>query len=54
MFYGTYGRTDLPTGSNEEMFESLKRLFTLSGDIKVYSGHGKDSLISEEKERYIF
>lgn len=54
LFYGTYGRTDLPTGSNQEMFKSLQKIFLLPDDVKVYPGHGKDTLIEKEKKHYIF
>jgi glyoxylase-like metal-dependent hydrolase (beta-lactamase superfamily II) len=40
MFEGTWGRTDFPGGSDEEMLESLRRLFReLPGDTVVYPGH---------------
>lgn len=52
LFYGTYGRTDLPFGDERKMFESLKRLFKLDNDIVVYPGHGRDTGIGAEKVRY--
>jgi glyoxylase-like metal-dependent hydrolase (beta-lactamase superfamily II) len=40
MFEGTWGRTDFPGGSDEEMLNSLRRLFReLPGDTVVYPGH---------------
>jgi glyoxylase-like metal-dependent hydrolase (beta-lactamase superfamily II) len=48
LFYGNYGRTDLPGGSSERLFASLKRLFTLDGGIQVYPGHGPSTSIGRE------
>jgi glyoxylase-like metal-dependent hydrolase (beta-lactamase superfamily II) len=40
MFAGTWGRTDLPGGNEQDMYNSLKRLFReLPGDTRVYPGH---------------
>ena len=36
LFRGTYGRTDLPDSSQEQMNESLKKLFLLSDKTKVF------------------
>ena len=50
LFYHSVGRTDLPTGSFEDLEKSIKtRLYTLPDEIKVYTGHGEDTLIGEEK-----
>ena len=40
LFDGDYGRTDLPGGNEELIFASLKRLFSMDGNIQVYPGHG--------------
>ena len=32
--------------------ESLRRLFRLPGETKVYSGHGCDTTIAMERQRY--
>jgi glyoxylase-like metal-dependent hydrolase (beta-lactamase superfamily II) len=48
LFAGGYGRTDLPEGNEEQIFESLKRLRAMGGDIKVYPGHGGTTTISRE------
>ena len=43
------GRTDLPTGNQQQMMQSLKRLSDLAGDYKVYPGHGKASTLDVER-----
>lgn len=44
------GRTDLPTGSFEQIVSSVKKLFALPGDLKVYSGHGEDTTLNFERQ----
>ncbi len=42
LFRGTWGRTDLPTGSFEEIIHSItNKLMTLPEDTIVYPGHRK-------------
>jgi len=48
LFYGNYGRTDLPGGNTAQLFASLKRLFTLDGGIRVYPGHGPATIMGRE------
>jgi glyoxylase-like metal-dependent hydrolase (beta-lactamase superfamily II) len=43
------GRTDLPTGNYSQLLGSLKRLYQLSGDYKIYPGHGKASTLDVER-----
>lgn len=53
MFRGTWGRTDLPTGSIEEIMDSImNKLLKLPEDTIVYPGHGKSTMIREEKPIY--
>ncbi|MBO5348568.1 MAG: MBL fold metallo-hydrolase [Clostridia bacterium] len=53
MFRGTWGRTDLPTGSLEQIISSItKKLLTLPDDTIVYPGHGKSTMIKEERPIY--
>lgn len=40
LFQNGYGRTDLPGGCFSELRESLRRLFKLEKDYRVYPGHG--------------
>jgi hydroxyacylglutathione hydrolase len=49
LFAGSWGRTDLPGGSDDQMVESLTRLGTLADDLRVLPGHGGDSTIAAEK-----
>jgi glyoxylase-like metal-dependent hydrolase (beta-lactamase superfamily II) len=52
LFAGTYGRTDIPGGNEEEMTGSIKRLMELPNDTVVYPGHGAPTKISEERKSY--
>lgn len=49
LFQGSCGRTDLPTGSWEQIRTSLKRLAALPGDYQVYSGHGPVTTLETER-----
>ncbi|UCB46778.1 MAG: MBL fold metallo-hydrolase [Spirochaetota bacterium] len=50
LFYRSIGRTDLPTGSFDELENSIRtRLYVLPDDTKVYTGHGEATIIGEEK-----
>ena len=48
LFKGDYGRTDLPGGSEDAIYTSLGRLFSMDGNIKVYPGHGETTTIGRE------
>ncbi len=48
LFRGDVGRTDLPTGSDEDLQKSLKKLSSL-GDCKVFPGHGDNTDLNFEK-----
>lgn len=50
LFFETYGRTDLPGSDESELIDSAKRLFAKEGDFTLYCGHGKESLLSYERE----
>lgn len=50
LFKGGFGRTDLPTGDMRALVSSIKRLFALDGDYKVYCGHGGETTLSQERK----
>ncbi|MCQ4022266.1 MULTISPECIES: MBL fold metallo-hydrolase [unclassified Ruminococcus] len=51
LFKGSMGRTDFPTGSEQQLLCSLKKLSALPDNTVVHCGHGEDTLIGEEKRR---
>lgn len=54
MFSGTWGRTDLPTGDFTELMNSITdKLMTLPDETIVYPGHGKTTMIQDERNIYI-
>lgn len=54
LFRGTWGRTDVPTGNFEDVISSItKKLMVLPEDTIVYPGHGKSTMIREEKPIYL-
>lgn len=54
VFRGTWGRTDLPTSSLEDIMESItEKIMVLPEDTIVYPGHGKSTMIKEEKPIYM-
>lgn len=54
LFRGTWGRTDLPSGSLEEIMDSIiNKLLVLPDETIVYPGHGKSTMIREEKPIYL-
>lgn len=54
LFRGTWGRTDVPTGSFEDIISSItKKLMILPDETIVYTGHGKSTMIREEKPIYL-
>jgi glyoxylase-like metal-dependent hydrolase (beta-lactamase superfamily II) len=50
LFYCSCGRTDFPSGSSDEMRESLQKLKSLEGDFKVMTGHDKQSTLEFERK----
>lgn len=54
LFSGSWGRTDLPTGDFEEIMDSInKKLMILPDETIVYPGHGKTTMIQDEKDIYM-
>ncbi len=58
LFVEAIGRTDLPGGNPEQLFESLQRIKKLDEDIEIYPGHDygsrKSSTIKCEKENNVY
>jgi hydroxyacylglutathione hydrolase len=51
LFNGSIGRTDLPLGDHQTLLNSIKqKLFVLPDDVIVYSGHGPETTIGNEKK----
>ena len=53
LFKDGIGRVDLPTGNLKEMDKSLRYIFTLNNDVIVFPGHGDETSILKERNRYI-
>ncbi len=49
LFAGSIGRTDFPGSDPQAMARSLKRILALSGDYKIYAGHGPPTTLSAER-----
>lgn len=48
LFQGSIGRCDLPTASNQKMYQTLQKIKTMNPDLKVYPGHGPTTTLMEE------
>lgn len=54
LFSGTWGRTDLPTGNFVEIITSITdKLMSLPDDTIVYPGHGKITMVQDERNIYL-
>jgi glyoxylase-like metal-dependent hydrolase (beta-lactamase superfamily II) len=50
LFSGSIGRTDFPGGNFETLKASIqKKLFALDDDVQVYTGHGPQTTIGQER-----
>ncbi len=50
LFKNSYGRTDFPTGSTTEIVKSFYKIINeLDGSTAVFSGHGDDTTVAQEK-----
>jgi glyoxylase-like metal-dependent hydrolase (beta-lactamase superfamily II) len=50
LFAGSVGRTDFPGGNFDTLRSSIqKKLFALGDEVKVFTGHGPETTIGEEK-----
>ena len=51
LFAGSIGRTDLPSGSAEQMEQTLrKKILPLSDHLRVLPGHGEETTMAKEKK----
>ncbi len=50
LFDGSCGRTDLPGGDHKVLLQSLARLRSLSGDFRVYPGHGNATTLDIQRK----
>lgn len=54
LFRGTWGRTDLPTSNFKDIIDSItNKLMVLPEETIVYPGHGKSTMIKEERPIYL-
>ena len=54
LFKGTWGRTDLPTSDFNQIMDSIiNKLLVLPDETIVYPGHGKSTMIENEKPIYL-
>ncbi|MDD4178959.1 MAG: MBL fold metallo-hydrolase [Candidatus Margulisbacteria bacterium] len=49
LFFGTYGRVDLPYSDEKAMYLSLKKLLALPPETIVYPGHSRPTTIGAEQ-----
>ena len=51
LFAGSIGRTDFPGGDYETLISSVqKKLFSLGDDVRVFSGHGPETTVGQERQ----
>ncbi|MGN1103909.1 MAG: MBL fold metallo-hydrolase [Candidatus Coproplasma sp.] len=49
LFFESIGRWDFYTGDGRVLDSSVKKLYSLKGDYKVYTGHGEDTSLAHER-----
>ena len=54
LFLESVGRTDFPTGNKNELIASVKKLFSLEGEYKVFPGHQEFTTLSHERKYNTF
>ena len=54
IFQGSVGRTDFPGGSIEELKTSFRRIIELPEQTKIYSGHGPETTVGNERKYNFF
>ena len=51
LFQRSIGRTDFPRGDTQTLLTSIKeKIFTLPGETRVFSGHGPETSVGDEKQ----
>lgn len=50
VFYESVGRTDLPTGSTQQLLASVKCIGQLKGEWRILPGHGPATTLSHEQK----
>lgn len=51
LFNDSIGRTDLPTGNYKILEKAIKnKIYTLPENVKIYPGHGEETLVEKEKK----
>ena len=54
IFRGTWGRTDLPTSSREDIMDSIvNKIMKLPDETIIYPGHGMMTMLKDEKPIYL-
>lgn len=55
LFHTDVGRTDLPGGDAQTLYDSIfRKLFSLSGDYVVYPGHEESTTLAEERKHNLY
>ena len=54
LFKGSIGRTDLPTGNNKTVNDSLKKIINLNPELNIYPGHGDLTNLKRELRYNMF
>lgn len=54
LFRMSIGRSDLPTGSYDEIINSIKKLYNYDDNIRILPGHGAETILKFEKENNPF
>jgi hydroxyacylglutathione hydrolase len=55
LFLGSIGRTDLPGGSYDQLIDSINtNILSLGDDFTVYSGHGPETTVGNERRNNPF
>jgi len=50
LFAGSIGRTDFPGGDYDTLIASIRnKLFRLDDNVRVFTGHGPETSIGQEK-----